>query len=78
MGELNNKKELNELRKRLRNNPTPAEKALWKALQQSKFEGRKFRRQHSIRNYIVDFYCTEEKLAVELDGGGHYTKEGYA
>ena len=34
-------------------------------------EGRKFRRQHSIGNYIVDFFCSEEKLVVELDGEVH-------
>jgi len=37
---------------------------------------RKFRRQHSIKNYIVDFYCSSEKLVVELDGAGHYTTSG--
>ncbi len=36
-----------------------------------KLEGRKFRRQHSIDNYIVDFYCPKEKLIVELDGEIH-------
>jgi len=34
-------------------------------------EGRKFRRQHSIENYIVDFYCASEKLIIELDGAVH-------
>ena len=38
-------------------------------------EGRKFRRQHSIENYIVDFYCASEKLIVELDGEVHYNPE---
>ncbi|MEQ8575087.1 MAG: endonuclease domain-containing protein, partial [Fulvivirga sp.] len=35
-------------------------------------EGRKFRRQFSVGNYILDFYCTTEKLCIELDGAGHY------
>lgn len=44
---------------------------LWKALQKSQLENRKFRRQHSLGNYIVDFYCPQEKLVVELDGQVH-------
>lgn len=44
---------------------------LWKALQKSQLDGRKFWRQHSIENYIVDFYCPNEKLVVELDGQVH-------
>jgi len=44
---------------------------LWKALQRSQLDGRKFRRQHSISNYILDFYCPSEKLAIELDGSVH-------
>lgn len=55
-------------RKELRQNLTSAEAFLWKHLQNKKFEGRKFRRQHSIDNFIVDFYCTSEKLIIELDG----------
>ena len=42
----------------------------------SQLEGRKFRRQHSVGRYIIDFYCPAEKLAVELDGAGHFTEEG--
>ncbi len=68
---LNNKKYLRKFRKELRNNPTKAESMLWKALQKKQLEGRKFRRQHSIDNYIVDFYCPKEKLIVDLDGEIH-------
>lgn len=68
---LNNHKYLKEFRKELRNNPTKAESQLWKALQKKQVEGRKFRRQHSFGNYIVDFYCPSEKLLVELDGQSH-------
>ncbi len=68
---LNNHKYLKEFRKELRNNATKSESQLWKALQKSQLEGRKFRRQHSIGNYIVDFYCPKEKLIVELDGQVH-------
>ena len=68
---LNNHKYLKEFRKELRKNPTKAESQLWKALQKSQLAGRRFRRQHSIGNYIVDFYCVNEKLIVELDGQVH-------
>ena len=44
---------------------------LWKALQKKQLDGRKFRRQHSLANFIVDFYCPTEKLVVELDGQVH-------
>ena len=68
---IHNKKELKAYRKKLRSHGTPAEAFLWVHLQQRKLEGRKFRRQHSIANFIVDFYCAEEKLIIELDGQGH-------
>ena len=62
---LNNTPELKEFRRNLRNNLTP------------ELEGRKFRRQFSIGKYILDFYCFEEKLAIELDGNEHYSDAGY-
>ena len=55
---------------------TEAELVLWKVLKDKKLSGRKFRRQHSIGYYIADFYCSSEKLIIELDGQHHYTKEG--
>jgi very-short-patch-repair endonuclease len=66
------------LRKELRNHATEAEKALWDMLKHAKLDGRKFRRQHSVGNYILDFYCPAEQLSIELDGEGHYTEEGKA
>ncbi len=63
---------LKTFRKELRNNLTPAEATLWKMLQKKQLDGRKFRRQHSVANYILDFYCPSEKLAIELDGQGHF------
>ena len=69
---IHNKKELLLFRKSLRGNLTPAEARLWKCLKNSQIEGRKFRRQHSIGNFIVDFYCPSEKLAIELNGNGHF------
>jgi very-short-patch-repair endonuclease len=58
----------NGLRRRL----TPAEAAFWSVLKKQRIGGRKFRRQHSIGNYVLDFYCPEEKLAIELDGEIHF------
>ena len=71
-----NRKYLKSKRSYLRKNLTAAEIVLWKYLSRSKLDGRKFRRQHSIGNYIVDFYCPSERLAVELDGSDHYTSHG--
>ena len=73
---INNLPYLKTFRRELRNNLTPAEATLWKHLQRKQLGGRKFRRQHSIGNYIVDFYCPAERLAIELDGQGHYTATG--
>jgi len=67
---------LTDFRTSLRKSLTPAEATLWKLLKNSKLDGRKFRRQHSIGNYILDFYCPSEKLAVELDGAGHFSGQG--
>lgn len=73
---IHNKPELKKYRRNLRNNLTPAEALLWKALKNKQLKGRKFRRQHSIGNFIVDFYCPFEKLAIELDGQFHFTPDG--
>ncbi len=67
-----NRKSMKEIRRHLRRSLTPAEATLWKALQGSKLAGKKFRRQHSIGNYVVDFYSPECRLAVELDGERHF------
>jgi very-short-patch-repair endonuclease len=58
-------------RKTLRKNLTPAEAFLWNELKSKKLHDLKFRRQHSIKNYIVDFYCAEHQLIIELDGNYH-------
>jgi very-short-patch-repair endonuclease len=73
MGDKNihTRKHLESYRKELRNNATVSEKRLWKFLQKSQLENRKFRRQQSIGIYIVDFYCASEKLIIELDGYIH-------
>jgi very-short-patch-repair endonuclease len=69
---------LKERRKELRNRLTETERILWIMLKGQKLSGRKFRRQHSIGYYIVDFYCPSERLVIELDGSQHYTTEGIA
>ncbi len=69
---------LQEFRTNLRKRLTPAEAALWRSLKGSKLDGRKFRRQHSVGNYILDFYCPEERLAVELDGQVHRNEQAEA
>jgi very-short-patch-repair endonuclease len=55
----------------LRKNSTLAERRLWARLRNSKAASLKFRRQHPVGDRIVDFFCEEAKLAVELDGSGH-------
>jgi very-short-patch-repair endonuclease len=55
------------LRKRL----TPPEKLLWRWLRGRRFSGFKFRRQHPLGDYVLDFYRCEARLDIELDGGGH-------
>jgi very-short-patch-repair endonuclease len=55
----------------LRNNPTEAERTLWKHLRLRQLEGQKFRRQVPLGRYIVDFVCIEKRLIIEVDGGQH-------
>jgi very-short-patch-repair endonuclease len=61
--------------KSLRKNATIHENILWKFLRAKRFNGLKVRRQHPIGPFIVDFYCSQKKLVIELDGGGHAEKE---
>ena len=70
------KEELLIRRKELRRNLTPEEAVLWTQLKAKGLDGSKWRKQHSVGNYILDFYCPEAKLCVELDGERHYTFEG--
>jgi len=61
---------LKERARGMRHEPTAAEDKLWQSLRSGQL-GAKFRRQHSIDRYIVDFVCLSHKLIVELDGAGH-------
>ena len=66
---------LKERRRELRNNQTEAEKLLWSKLKRKQVSGCKFWRQYSVGRFIVDFYCPEKRLIIELDGGHHSAKE---
>ena len=55
----------------MRKHPTPAEAILWQRLRHRRVGGYHFRRQHPIVRYIVDFYCAEAKLVIEVDGSVH-------
>ncbi len=57
--------------RRLRHEQTDEEKELWRALRAGRFAGFKFRRQHPLGEYILDFYCPAAKLSIELDGFQH-------
>ena len=57
--------------RQLRQRQTDAEQLLWQLLRNRRFLGYKFRRQHPACGYVLDFYCHDAKLAIELDGGGH-------
>jgi very-short-patch-repair endonuclease len=66
-----NKTEQKKRRQYLRKNMTRAEKLLWSKLRSQNLSDLKFRRQYGIGNYVVDFYCPELKLAIEIDGDVH-------
>ena len=61
------------LAKALRKNMTPWERKLWYDFLRN--YPVRFQRQKALGNYIADFYCAKARLVIELDGGGHYTKE---
>src|SRR5438874_1859252 len=62
--------------RRLRRESTDAERAIWRLLRNRQFVGTKFRRQHEYGRYILDFFCPEQKLAIEVDGEQHLTPVG--
>ena len=61
----------------LRREATHPEKIVWNELRGRKFLGLKFRRQHVLRGFVVDFYCAELKLAIEIDGKAHDRQKNY-
>ena len=76
--QIHNRKEIEDRRKHLRKKLTSAEATLWMLLKSKQLDGRKFRRQHSVDKYVLDFYCASEGLGIELDGEHHFTAEGLA
>ena len=62
------------LAREFRKNPTKSEKLMWDALRNRCFLNLKFRRQHLIKGYLLDFYCPELKFAIEIDGTIHSTQ----
>ena len=70
--DAHNLPELRTFRTELRSHLTPAEAAFWNIVKNSKLDGKKFRRQHSVGRYILDFYCPTERLGIELDGEVHF------
>jgi len=64
-----------EFARKLRRDSTDAEAKVWRQLRSRQFGGAKFRRQHPLGPYILDFYCHEHSLVIEVDGGQHYDKD---
>jgi very-short-patch-repair endonuclease len=71
MGTLYNRKEQKPWRQYLRTHSTRAEIVLWYNLKGRQMLGYKFRRQHGVGQYVLDFYCPELRLALEIDGESH-------
>lgn len=74
MEKIFNRKSQKNIRRQLRSQEIYSEKLLWNKLRKTQL-GYKFRRQHGIGDYVVDFYCPQLKLVLELDGGTHCTEE---
>ena len=69
--------EIEEAARRLRRELTPAESILWEALRGRQLDGLKFRCQHPVGKFILDFYCPSVKLVIEVDGGIHDQQQEY-
>ena len=68
-------KKMTEIARKLRREQTPSEAVLWSALRDRALDNRKFRRQHPIGSFVVDFYCHQERLVIEVDGEIHDTQQ---
>ena len=69
--------EIEQAARKLRNNLTPSESRLWQVLRNKQLEGLRFRCQHPVGNFILDFYCPSCKLVVEVDGEIHAYQAEY-
>ena len=74
---LKNRHQLLPRRRELRKNQTKQKEILWKHIRNRKL-GFKFKRQYSMGGYVLDFYCPEIKLVIELDGSQHFAKENFS
>jgi very-short-patch-repair endonuclease len=72
MRRIFNKTSERQKRKALRKTMPEAEVILWSKIQKKQIAGFRFRRQYSVGPFVVDFYCAERKLAIEIDGDSHY------
>lgn len=63
--------------RQLRKGQTSFEEKVWELLRDRRLFGLKFRRQHVVEGFVVDFYCQEHKLAIEIDGGIHERRKEY-
>ncbi|MBU1297905.1 MAG: endonuclease domain-containing protein [Bacteroidetes bacterium] len=70
-----NKSSMKERRRFLRSHMTEAEIKLWSKIRKRQIGETKFRRQYSVGSYVLDFYCPEHKLAIEIDGTSHDRKD---
>lgn len=66
-----------EFARHLRKESTPEEKIVWEMLRNRKYRNLKFRRQHVLEGFVVDFYCHEFRVAIELDGKVHLKQKEY-
>ena len=62
---------LRPIAREMRNHPTPAEDALWQHIRREQINGMRFRRQHPVGQFIVDFCCPQRRLVIEVDGSIH-------
>ena len=70
-------RKLRDTARLLRKQATPSEQKLWEKLRKRRLGGEKFRRQHGVGPFILDFYCPARRLGIEIDGGGHSELEQY-
>jgi len=74
MTKIFNKKETKNIRRLLRAQPISAERQVWQRIRRRQL-GYRFNRQYGIGNYVVDFYCAEKKLIIEIDGATHSSEQ---
>jgi very-short-patch-repair endonuclease len=70
-------REIDWIAKQMRQEMTPAERLLWERLKSRRLDGFKFRAQHPVGPFILDFWCPAKKLVVEVDGEVHAQRRGY-